>query len=218
MRSEACRAHLSNRLLPHRTPSDCSLRFATPDECVRGYTCFTLRDNLLTILASGQSRLGGLMGSSSSVSTGAPSVHGNAASRTRRRVSGWDIFKIAYPLVALSCLIQWRGSSPWARVDFFSGGYLLIRGLRVLRSVVRPSRKADSSEFRKERWGSTSAPGWVNWALALTLADLAVFLDYGHWHLAPQPRKALPPGLGPLALHDRSAVDVVEQAIPAHRI
>jgi protein-S-isoprenylcysteine O-methyltransferase Ste14 len=50
---------------------------------------------------------------------------------------------------------------------------------------LRPSRKHDSSEFRRERWGSTAAPGWVNWALALTLADLAVYLDYGHWHLVP---------------------------------
>jgi protein-S-isoprenylcysteine O-methyltransferase Ste14 len=42
-----------------------------------------------------------------------------------------------------------------------------------------------SSQQQRERWGSTAAPGWVNWALALTIADLAVFLDYGHWHLAP---------------------------------
>ncbi|HTS34483.1 MAG TPA: isoprenylcysteine carboxylmethyltransferase family protein [Candidatus Solibacter sp.] len=39
---------------------------------------------------------------------------------------------------------------------------------------------------RKERWGSNAAPGWVNWALVLMLADFAVFLDYGHFHLMPR--------------------------------
>jgi len=121
----------------------------------------------------------------SNVSTNATSTQASVVSQPRRRLSPWLPFKIAYPVAALLCLIQWSGPSPWARVDVFSGFYLLIRGLRVLRSVLKPSRKHDSSEFRRERWGSTSAPGWVNWALALTLADLAVFLDYGHWHLAP---------------------------------
>jgi protein-S-isoprenylcysteine O-methyltransferase Ste14 len=120
----------------------------------------------------------------SNVSTNATPTQGSLASQ-RRRASPWLLFKIAYPAVALLCLIQWSGPSLWSRVDLFSGVYLLIRGLRVLRSALKPSRKHDSGEFRNERWGSTAAPGWVNWALALTLADLAIYLDYGHWHLVP---------------------------------
>lgn len=119
------------------------------------------------------------------MSTNATPTQGSLVSQHRRRVSPWLLFKIAYLAVALVCLIQWGGPSLWSRVDLFSGFYLLIRGLRLLRSVLKPSRKHDSSEFRRERWGSTAAPGWVNWALALTLADLAVYLDYGHWHLVP---------------------------------
>ena len=111
-------------------------------------------------------------------------ISGSSAS-PHRGWSPWLFFKVAYLAAALVCLIQWQGPAVWSRVDFFSGGYLLIRGLRLLRSILKPSRKHDSSEFRRERWGSTSAPGFVNWTLALTLADLAVFLDYGHWHLMP---------------------------------
>jgi len=97
----------------------------------------------------------------------------------------WLPFKIAYPAVAFACLIQWGGPSLWLRVDFFSGGYFLIEGLRVLRSVLNPSRKPRSKEAWRERWGSTAAPGCISRALALSVADLAVYLDYGHWHLLP---------------------------------
>lgn len=130
------------------------------------------------------------------MSTNATPTQGSIVKQHRRRLSPWLPFKIAYPVVAFVCLIQWSGPSLWARVDLFSGSYLLIRGLRVLRSVLRPSRKQDSSEFRRERWGSTAAPGWVNWALALTLADLAVYLDYGHWHLAPGLKRPYMQALG----------------------
>lgn len=119
-----------------------------------------------------------------SASSNAEAVPGHSTSH-RGRGFPWLLFKIAYPLAALACLIQWRGPSLWSRVDFFSGGYLVIRGLRVLRSALKPSRRADSGEYRRERWGSTAAPGWVNWAFALTLSDLGVFLDYGHWHIVP---------------------------------
>lgn len=66
----------------------------------------------------------------------------------------------------------------------------------MLRSVLKPSREHESSESRNERWGSTAAPGWVNWALALTLADLAVYLDYGHWHLVPGLKRPYMQALG----------------------
>lgn len=82
-------------------------------------------------------------------------------------------------------LIQWGKPSLWSRVDVFSGGYLLMRTLSLLRTILNQSKAPLSSESQRERWGSTAAPGWVNWALALTIADLAVFLDYGHWHLVP---------------------------------
>jgi len=97
----------------------------------------------------------------------------------------WFPFKAGYLAVALACLIQWGKPSLWVRVDLFSGGYLLMRALPVLRSVLNPPGVRLSSECQRERWGSTAAPGWVSWALALSLADLAVYVDYGHWHLVP---------------------------------
>src|SRR5262245_24065413 len=106
------------------------------------------------------------------MSTNVTSAQGNSLPQHGRRMSPWLPFKIAYPAVALVCLIQWGKPSLWSRVDFFSGTYLLIRGLRVLRSMLNPSSQRHSSEYRRERWGSTAAPGWVSWALALTVTDL----------------------------------------------
>ncbi len=101
----------------------------------------------------------------------------------RRRISPWLLFKIGYVAAMFVFLIQWGKPSLWSRVDVFSGGYLLMRTLSLFRSILSQSKAPLSSESQRERWGSTAAPGWVNWALALTIADLAVLFDYGHWHL-----------------------------------
>lgn len=112
----------------------------------------------------------------------------------------WKFFPILYLTLALAFLIRWGKPSPFSRVDVFSGGYLLTRILKRLRSMLRPHRAPLTAEFRRERWGSTAAPGWVGWALALTLADLAVFLDYGHWRLMPGLQQPIAQGFG-LLLH-----------------
>jgi protein-S-isoprenylcysteine O-methyltransferase Ste14 len=117
------------------------------------------------------------------MSTNATPAQGRPVSPPGRRISPWLPFKIGYLALALVCLIQWGKPSLWSRVDFFSGGYLLMRTLSLLRSMLNRSKVHLSRERQRERWGSTAAPGWVNWALALTIADLAVYLDYGHWHL-----------------------------------
>ena len=110
----------------------------------------------------------------------------NPVSQPRRRTSPWLLFKIGYVAAMFVCLIQWGKPSLWSRIDVFSGGYLLIRTISLLRSILSRSKARPlPSESQRERWGSTAAPGWVNWAFALTIADLAVFLDYGHWHLVP---------------------------------
>lgn len=105
----------------------------------------------------------------------------------------WSLFSVGYLVVALACLIQWKERSPWSRVDIFSGGYLLMRALPFLPPMLRRARmllagrskESIRPEARAERFGSTAAPGWEYLALALTFADLAVYLDYGHWHLMP---------------------------------
>jgi protein-S-isoprenylcysteine O-methyltransferase Ste14 len=105
----------------------------------------------------------------------------------------WPFFSVGYLVVALACLIQWKKGSLWSRIDIFSGGYLLMRVLPFLLRMLRRtkmllsgrSKKSIPPASRAERWGSTAAPSWEYWALALTVADLAVYLDYGHWHLMP---------------------------------
>jgi protein-S-isoprenylcysteine O-methyltransferase Ste14 len=37
----------------------------------------------------------------------------------------------------------------------------------------------------REWWALNSDPQFVNWVVLLMLAELTVFLDYGHWRLAP---------------------------------
>jgi len=97
----------------------------------------------------------------------------------------WRRFTVGYLILAFLCLLQWDKRSLWLRVDFFSGGYLLMRVLPVLRSVMRRTPTLVAVESQRERWGVTAAAGWMNWALLLTMTDLAVFVDYGHWHLLP---------------------------------
>ena len=60
-----------------------------------------------------------------------------------------------------------------------------MRALPVVRWMAKPFRVHIPSEGKRERWGSTAAPGWVRFTVGLTIADLAVYLDYGHWHLLP---------------------------------
>jgi len=120
----------------------------------------------------------------------------------------WSLFSVVYLVLALACLIQWRQRSPWSRVDIFSGGYLLMRALPLSPRMLRRtklllsgrSKKSIPPESRAERWGVTAAPGWQYWALALTIADLAVYLDYGHWHLMPSLHQRGAQSFG-LALH-----------------
>ena len=108
-------------------------------------------------------------------------AEGSQASKPGRWTLPWAV---GYLVLALACLIQWGMPSPWSRLDLFSGGYLALRALPVLPSFRR-RRVRVSAECQRERWGSTAAPGWVKWAVVLTVADLGVFLDYGHWHLVP---------------------------------
>jgi protein-S-isoprenylcysteine O-methyltransferase Ste14 len=128
----------------------------------------------------------------------------------RRMTASWLPFKVGYLLSALACLIQWGKPSIWLRIDIFSGGYLLMRALpvlweMVLRDILSQAKASAAVEWRRERWGSNAAPGWVSWALVLMVADLAVFLDYGHWHLLPGLEQPIAQALG-LLLHVAAAL------------
>lgn len=120
-------------------------------------------------------------------------------SKPGRRIDPWTAFSVAYVVAAFACLIQWGKPSPWSRIDLFSGGYLLMlgfpkfrfilrrlmRALPVFRATKSAQRVHVSAECRRELWARTSWPGLVKLSAVLTVAELAVYLDYGHWHLLP---------------------------------
>ncbi len=140
------------------------------------------------------------------MTTNSTNAEGHQASGSERRpAASWLPFKIGYLGAALVCLIRWGTPSPWLRVDVFSGGYLLMRGLPVLRSILRRAGASGAVARRRERWGSNAAPGWVGWALILMLADFAVYLEYGHWHLAPELKRPTAQAFG-LLLHVAAAL------------
>lgn len=95
------------------------------------------------------------------------------------------VFFGCYLLDALAGLRQWHSPHPWARLDVFSGGILLV-GLVWAAAMMRFHRAIfRSREIMREASGLTYDPWMVRWIIIFAVADLAVFLDYGHWHLLP---------------------------------
>ena len=109
-------------------------------------------------------------------------------------------FSSAYLLLAAVCLIRWGEPNPYARLDLFSSGYLLLRALGSVHSLVASRRAFLNRPLRQEWWGASSDPQGIKWVVVLMLADLTVFLDYGHWRLVPSLEGPLLQGLG-LALY-----------------
>ena len=132
-------------------------------------------------------------------SPSATCAQGTPVSKPGRRIDPWRAFSVGYVVAAFACLIQWGKPSPWLRVDLFSGGYLLMLGFPKIRLILRRLMRAlpvfratqsaqrvrISAECRRELWARTSWPSLVKWGGVLTVAQLAVYLDYGHWHLIP---------------------------------
>jgi protein-S-isoprenylcysteine O-methyltransferase Ste14 len=91
---------------------------------------------------------------------------------------------LGYLCVAIACLINWRGSHPWVRVDWFSGGYFALRLVGSLHSIFSSMGAFRSKPVREEWWALDSDPEGPRWVMLLMVLDLAVFLDYGHWRAA----------------------------------
>jgi protein-S-isoprenylcysteine O-methyltransferase Ste14 len=92
---------------------------------------------------------------------------------------------LAYLGLAVACLIQWKGSNPWLRVDWFAGSYLALRLVGSLHSIVSSLGAFRSKPLRQEWWALNSDPSGPKWVMFLMALDLVVFLDYGHWRLTP---------------------------------
>jgi protein-S-isoprenylcysteine O-methyltransferase Ste14 len=92
---------------------------------------------------------------------------------------------LVYLVGAIACLWQWNSARPWERIDAFSGGFLALSvcwGLGMLwyhRPIYR------SEEVMREAAGVTYDPWMLRWIVLFGFAEWTVYLDYGHWHLAP---------------------------------
>jgi protein-S-isoprenylcysteine O-methyltransferase len=93
---------------------------------------------------------------------------------------------MGYLLLALACLVQWRGPLLWERLDWFAGSYFALRFVGSLHSILSSLGVFHSKPLREEWWALNSDPTGPHWVMLLMAFDLTVFLDYGHWQLTPR--------------------------------
>jgi len=92
---------------------------------------------------------------------------------------------LTYLLLALACLIRWGYPEPWLRLDYFSGGYLMLRLLGTIHSLSSSRMVFHSATVKKQWWALDSDPTGPHLVMGLMALDLFVFLDYGHWQFTP---------------------------------
>jgi protein-S-isoprenylcysteine O-methyltransferase Ste14 len=92
----------------------------------------------------------------------------------------------AYFAAAIACLWQWGSPRPWSRVDFFSGGFLVISLVWVYATIRFHRAIFRSREVMREASGVSYDPEMMTWINIFAVAELSVFFDYGHLHLVPQ--------------------------------
>lgn len=110
--------------------------------------------------------------------------------------SGAFLFTFLYLLLSLLCLRQWGTNRPWARLDVFSGSFLALSAFLALRQIQFKRTILRSREVLREASGTSYDPATVKWGSLQSLAELAVFLDYAHWHLVPSLEKPILQALG----------------------
>jgi protein-S-isoprenylcysteine O-methyltransferase Ste14 len=99
---------------------------------------------------------------------------------------GTFAFFLLYILLAMMCLRQWGSEQPWSRVDFFSGGYIVISLAWLLQTLDFHKVVFQSPEVMREASGLGYDPLMLRGISILSLAELSVFYDYGHWRLTPR--------------------------------
>ncbi|MEW6212379.1 MAG: isoprenylcysteine carboxylmethyltransferase family protein [Acidobacteriota bacterium] len=93
------------------------------------------------------------------------------------------VFMLIYLALGVACLWQWGEPRGWARIDLFTGIALIVS---VLMGAEHLSfSRSIRDEIKSEAFGTSYDPGMAGWVTMLGIAELAVFLDYGYWHLAP---------------------------------
>jgi protein-S-isoprenylcysteine O-methyltransferase Ste14 len=90
-----------------------------------------------------------------------------------------------YQSIALLCLRHWTNGNPWADLDVFSGIFFALTAILLVYEIPFRSTIFQSQERLREASGLSYDRDAVKWGGVIALADLSVFLDYGHWHLLP---------------------------------
>jgi protein-S-isoprenylcysteine O-methyltransferase len=112
---------------------------------------------------------------------------------------------MGYLALALACLIQWNGTTAWARVDVFAGTYLALRIAGAIHSILSSYGVFRSEAKMQEWWALSSDPNGPKVVALLMALDLLAFLDYGHWLLVPALKNPVLQGTG-LVLYSAVAV------------
>lgn len=106
------------------------------------------------------------------------------------------LFLALYVAAMMACLRHWGTGHPWSRVDIFSGGYIgsslgwIAASLRFMGLSLGP--KGTTNELS----GAMFDPGLLKGISILSVAELSVFIDYGHLHLLPVLEQLVLQGLG----------------------
>jgi protein-S-isoprenylcysteine O-methyltransferase Ste14 len=95
----------------------------------------------------------------------------------------------AHQGIAVLCLRHWSSATPWADLDLYSGGFFALTGILLVYEIPFRCNIFLSRKILREASGLSYDPDTVKWGSALTVAEMSVFLDYGHWHLLPILRK-----------------------------
>ena len=95
------------------------------------------------------------------------------------------LFFLLYLVLAWASLWQWGSPEPGSRIDLFSGGFFAATPLWLGEYAVFLKSIGPTREVRQEAIGATYDPAMTKWVTALSLAEMAIFIDYSHWRLVP---------------------------------
>ena len=115
-----------------------------------------------------------------------------------RSLGRWGVLlcTLAYFAVALVCLRQWGSGRPWSRLDLFAGSMLGLLALSVGVELFVGRALLASEAALREASGATYDTATLAAGAFLSAGDALVYLDYGHWHLAPALERAPLQSLG----------------------
>lgn len=90
------------------------------------------------------------------------------------------------PFLLLVCLRRWGHPEPWARLNLFSGSFIVLSSLTYIEQSLTFLRTAFRSRATlREAVGANFDPALVNASMAMGFVDYAILLEYAHLRLAP---------------------------------